>query len=357
MGQLFRKDFLIIPPITTILSLEKDDLGINYEINVKEQRRLLHFVLPFCDGVLIGGTTGYGPSLTDAQLKKILQITLHIKKNYYSEKILLVGVIEASFEKAKERIWKILEIKGADTIDGFVIAPQSFFYRQSQKEIYTAMAEISKFAEKYKKDIFLYNISRSGALIEPETVKKLKNINNIRGIKDSSGNLDLFKKYLKLQDDNFFVFQGKPQFDLIAMENKGKGIIDANANFAPSLVREMVKCYFCGEKNKSVEIHSRILNSTNFLNQEDSELIENRLASRYCELYLLGVINILPYSLTEEELLRIASGLIKNEILKVEEIKNGLTPTIPFSKEDYLKKIKQLYELGYRKNERGRFTK
>lgn len=42
------------------------------------------------------------------------------------------------------------------------------------------------------------------------------------------------------QANNFLVFQGKPEFALRTLDDKGNGIIDANANFASSIINEAI---------------------------------------------------------------------------------------------------------------------
>lgn len=359
MNKLKNKRFLIIPPSPTIFSYQCDD--IDSIISEGNQKNVFSYILKYCDGVLLAGTTGYGPMLTTKQYQSLIKIALDLKINNYPEKIIFVGSIAASKGKVKEMIRKAIEVekefKNQNLIDGFVVAPQSFFYKQTQSEIILSMKDIALFANRYGKAIYLYNISRAGTLLQPETVKILKEISNIAGIKDSSGDYMLYKEYLKLQCKNFLVFQGKPQFDLQTMKDKGDGIIDANANFAPSLMREVVNLYLDGQIEKSKELHQRVYDATNYLNHRNEVLAENRLASRIAQLYLLGIIDQLPVSLTEPELKQISQGLIKNKIPKVENKMQMLFSSNSYTYEDYNLRLRGLINLNYKKNGSGRFIK
>lgn len=348
MSKLNNKRFLIIPPSPTIFSCQYDDIDLI--ISEKNQKNVFSYILKYCDGLLLAGTTGYGPMLTTKQYQSLIKMALDFKNNNYSEKIIFVGAIAVSKGQVKEMIGRAIEVekefKNQDLIDGFVVAPQSFFYKQTQSEIISSMKDIALFASRLGKSIYLYNIYRSGALLQPETVKMLKEISNIGGIKDSSGDYTLYKEYLKLQDENFLVFQGKPEFDLQALKDKGNGIIDANANFAPSLMREVVNLYLDGQVEKSKELHQRVYDATNYLNHPNEVLAENRLASRIAQLYLLGIIDQLPVSLSELELKKISKGLIKNKIPKVSFRNDEINLDKNFTESDFDKKIENMICTG-----------
>jgi 4-hydroxy-tetrahydrodipicolinate synthase len=348
-------EFLVLPPIPTILAAREDP--IDRVVEEEDQRRVSRYVLQDCDGFLMGGTTGHGPTLTENQFAALLRISLQIKKAEFPSKRVLVGAIEPSDGRVKEKIYKAVQIEQAvgAQIDGFVVPPQAFFYLKSPREIYAAMKAISEYAERFNRGVYLYNIPRAGATLRAAEVAELKRLDNIRGIKDSSGDEALYGEFLKLQDGGFGVFQGKPQLNLKVLESGGRGIVDANANFAPSLIREMVEAFFAGDRQKAAAIHQRVLNSTDYLNPKDPGFQEIRLACRQAQLYLLGIIETLPRPLTEPELRYVGEGLIKNEIPKVELRGARLTAADPFTARDLESRLAALTDRGYIKNGEGRF--
>jgi len=349
------KEFLVLPPIPTILAAQEDQ--IDRVVAEEDQQRVMRYVLSDCDGFLMGGTTGHGPTLTENQFRTLLRLSLQVKKSHFPSKRVLVGAIEPSDGRVKEKIYKAIQIEkeiGAE-VDGFVVPPQAFFYLKSPREIYAAMKAISEYAQRFNRPVYLYNIPRAGATLRAQEVAELKRCENIRGIKDSSGEEALYEEFLKLQDPTFGVYQGKPQLNLKVLESGGRGIIDANANFAPALIREMVERFFAGDREKAAEIHRRVLNSTDYLNPKDPGFQEIRLACRQGQLYLLGIIGTLPRPLTEPELRYVGEGLIKNEIPKAEVISGRVVPSAPFTKDDLDRRIGDLAARGYVKNGEGRF--
>ena len=101
-----KKTFFIYPPIPTILSFKED--AIDRVVNEEDQKRVINFVLPYCDGILLGGTTGHGPALTSDQFEKVLTIGLQLKRSYFENKSIFVGAIETSTGRVKEKIHKAL---------------------------------------------------------------------------------------------------------------------------------------------------------------------------------------------------------------------------------------------------------
>ncbi len=355
MTQYGDREFLVLPPIMTILAAREDE--VDRVVEEEDQRRSIRYVLQDCDGLLMGGTTGHGPTLTENQFASLLRMCLQVKKTEFPKRRILVGAIEPSDGRVKEKIYKTVQIEkemGA-AVDGFVVPPQAFFYLKSPREIYGAMKAISEYAQRYNRGVYLYNIPRAGATLKAADVAELKRLDNVRGIKDSSGDDALYAEFLKLQDAGFGVFQGKPQLNLKVLESGGRGIVDANADFAPGLIREMIDAFFAGDRQKATALHNRVLNATEYLNPKDVGFQEIRLACRQAQLYLLGIIESLPRPLTEPELRHVGEGLIKNEIPKVVVSGTHLSPAGPFTAQDLEKRLAALPEKGYIKNAEGRY--
>jgi 4-hydroxy-tetrahydrodipicolinate synthase len=348
------KEFDILAPIPAILSSREDQ--IDRTIAERDQERVISYVLRYCDGILVGGTTGHGPALTNNQFSTLLRLSLLIKKSRFPDRRVLVGAIETSAGRIREKIYRSTQIEKdlGCKIDGVVVPPQAFFYLQSPLEYVRTMVDLCEYAQRFNKMIYLHNLPRAGLLLGPAEVAELKKIENVIGIKDSSGEESLLEELLKLQDARFGVYQGDPQFSMKALDHGARGIVDANASFAPSLVREMADQFFAGAREEALRIHNRVLNSTRYLDQKDPWIEEIRLASRPCALYLLGVIEHLPWPLMESSLRHIAEGLITNGIPKADATEAGVTASTAFTAVDLETRIERLYALGYARDLEGR---
>jgi 4-hydroxy-tetrahydrodipicolinate synthase len=120
---------------------------------------------------------------------------------------------------------KRMEEIGADALS--VITP--YFLVPSQEELlyhYKAVAAAVSIP------IILYNIPKNtGINIGVETVAELAKVDNIIGIKDSSGNIDNIEGYIKAtKDQKFAVLSGSDSLILKALKIGAKGAIAATAN-------------------------------------------------------------------------------------------------------------------------------
>ena len=90
------------------------------------------------------------------------------------------------------RMSKKAQALGADVLS--VITP--WFAAASQEELYIHYRQV---AEAVDIPIVLYNIpARTGNALAPATVARLADIDNIAGVKDSSGNFDNMLQYIEL---------------------------------------------------------------------------------------------------------------------------------------------------------------
>ena len=82
--------------------------------------------------------------------------------------------------------------------------------------------------------IIMYSVaSRTGCNIEPATAAKLvKEVDNIVGIKEASGNISQVAKIMNLTDGNIDVYSGNDDQIKPVLSLGGKGVISVLSNVA-----------------------------------------------------------------------------------------------------------------------------
>ena len=112
------------------------------------------------------------------------------------------------------------------------------------------------FAEAVKIPILLYNIpGRTGININPETIVDLcKNVENIVGVKEASGNFSSIAKIASLSDGWVDLYSGNDDQIVPLLSLGGKGVISVLSNIAPRQVHDMCELYFKGEAAKSTKM-------------------------------------------------------------------------------------------------------
>ena len=98
--------------------------------------------------------------------------------------------------------------------------------------------------------IILYNVpSRTGCNILPETVAHLvKNVKNIVGVKEASGNISQIARVKQLAGDDVELYSGNDDQVVPIMSLGGLGVISVLANVAPKFTHEMAWKYLDGDR-------------------------------------------------------------------------------------------------------------
>jgi 4-hydroxy-tetrahydrodipicolinate synthase len=124
-----------------------------------------------------------------------------------------------------------------------VITP--FFVRPSADELYEHYRAI---AGATRLSVILYgNPGRTQCPLGPQLVKRLAEVENIAGIKDSSGDLSLTIEYIHVGGEGFCVLAGRDTLILSTLLHGGAGSIAATANVAPGLVASIYDRFRAGD--------------------------------------------------------------------------------------------------------------
>ncbi len=130
---------------------------------------------------------------------------------------------------------------GVDALS--VIVP--YFVGLSQDQLYRHYKTV---AESVDIPVMIYNIPmRTGNHIEPETVKRLSEIDNIIGIKDSSGKMENVKRYIDLTGDDFSMLVGTDSLILETLQYGGQGAVAGCANPFPQLMAGIYDAWKAGD--------------------------------------------------------------------------------------------------------------
>jgi len=214
------------------------------EINYEETTKLIEFLIDKkVNGLFILGTNGETHALSN---QKALSFAKHVVKMVGGRIPIIAGVGKNS-TKATITFAQQMENEGVDALS--VITP--FFIPNTQDELIYHYTTISS---NVNLPIYIYNMpSKTGVNIEPETLKKLSDLDNIVGIKDSSGSLENMKQYIDLTKDNsgFVVFSGSDSKILDVLEYGGAGGVTSISNALPSIMVGIYENWKKGNKKQA----------------------------------------------------------------------------------------------------------
>ena len=207
-------------------------------------------------GIAINGSTGEFSSQSLGELKKGMDVAVE-KVN---GRIPLIAGTAACATKRVIDITKYAEDVG---VDGALIVPP-FYSSLDEREIYE---HFKKVAEAVKIPIMLYNNPWTSKIdMQPELIAKLAMTENIRYVKESSGDITRIPRILKLTEGKMTVFCGSDNMALESFFMGAKGWICVAANIFP---KHMSKLYeyavFEKDYDKARALYSKLLPLCNFL--------------------------------------------------------------------------------------------
>lgn len=193
------------------------------------------------------GTTGESPTLTHEEHLRVVELAVKLAKGKIP---VLAG---AGGYNTMEVIARARELEkiGADGI----LSVTPYYNKPTQEGLYQHFRTI---AEAVALPIILYSVQgRTGVNIEPATVKRLTEIENLVGIKEASGNISQMAAILNSAPEDFIVLSGDDAITLPLMALGGRGVISVVSNEIPAEMAHLTRLAFGGDFGGAREIHRR----------------------------------------------------------------------------------------------------
>lgn len=184
-----------------------------------------------CQGIVLFGTTGEGPSFSYEEKLSILESLL--SSGLSAKKILIANGSTGISETVA--LAKVALKQGCPAM---LIAPPSYYKNVSEEGVIAYYREIIQEVSDPNLRILLYHIPQfTGVPITLPVIKTLTEEfpNNVIGMKESEGNLALTKVVLK-KFPNFQIFVGYENQIIEAVRSGASGSICGLANLYPELI-------------------------------------------------------------------------------------------------------------------------
>jgi 4-hydroxy-tetrahydrodipicolinate synthase len=195
------------------------------------------------------GTTGENPTLTLREHLRVVEITLQESAGRVP---VLAGAGGYNTQEVIE-IASELESLGADGL----LSVTPYYNKPTQEGLYQHYRAI---ARSTRLPIVLYNVpGRCGTNLEPPTVKRLAEIENIVGIKEASGNISQMAALANAVPDDFVILSGDDAIALPLFALGGRGVISVASNEIPAEMAQLCRHGLRGEFEQARAIHRRFL--------------------------------------------------------------------------------------------------
>jgi len=222
----------IIPAMVTPLTDEE-------EIDEEALRRLAnHLIAGGVHGLFAVGSQGEAYALTFEEKKRVIQIVVDEARR----RVPVYAGTGAVTTRETIALTMMAERAGADAVS--IITP--YFISPSADELYDHYAAVARAT---RLPVLLYNNpARTGVHLSVDLVSSIE---NIVGIKDSSGDLTLTTEYIRRTGAGFAVLAGRDTLIYATLVCGGIGAIAATANVLPGLVVEIYEAYVVGDLERA----------------------------------------------------------------------------------------------------------
>ena len=233
----------------------------NGRVNYEKLEELIEFqIANGTDAIIICGTTGESSTMTHGEHLKTIEFTI----NKVAKRVPVIAGTGSNCTETAIMMSKEAASYGADAL--LVVTP--YYNKATQNGLiahYTAIAEAVP-----ETPIIMYNVaSRTGCNIQPATAVKLaKNVKNIVGIKEASGNLSQVAQFMSLAAGCLDLYSGNDDQVLPILSLGGYGVISVLSNIAPKETHDMVQKFMDGDVKGAAEIQLKAIPLVNALFSE-----------------------------------------------------------------------------------------
>ena len=230
----------IIPPIITPLTEQRT-------LDEDALRRLIEFDLQGgVHGIFAMGSSGEAMMVSREDWLRTLKVTV---EQVAGRVPVFCGVINSSTARVIEDM-KRAEDVGAENM---VITPSFYLQNSCQDEI---IRHYEAVAASTKKNIVVYNIpGMTHANIQPDTIARLADIDNVVAFKDSCADWEQVQRELfLLEDKDIAMFNGAEELCSAAMVFGAQGCVPGLANFFPKMFVDMYDAAQAGDLKRCYDL-------------------------------------------------------------------------------------------------------
>jgi 4-hydroxy-tetrahydrodipicolinate synthase len=231
--------------ITAMVTPMDRQLAVDYDRAAALAKRLVD---SGSDGLVVCGTTGESPTLTDEEKVRLFRT---VREAVGGRAKVIAGT--GTYDTAHSiHLTREAERAGCDG----VLLVNPYYNKPSQEGLYRHFKAV---AESTQLPVMLYNIqSRTSVNCEPATIARLAEVRNIVAVKEASGSLDQMSQIRKLTPPEFHLYSGDDSLTLPLLAVGGTGIVSVAGHLAGREIKAMIQAFQAGDVRRALELHLRL---------------------------------------------------------------------------------------------------
>ena len=202
------------------------------------------------DAIVVCGSTGESATMTEEEHVEVCRFCVE----YVKHRVPVIAGSGSNWTKTAVDLSKDMDRMGADAV--LLVAP--YYNKGTQEGVYRHFRQT---AEAISIPAILYNVpSRTGGNVEPATVARLvRDVPNIVGIKEASGNIGQIVRLMELTDGNIDLYSGNDDQVVPLMAMGGIGVISVVANVLPKMMHDLCARFLEGDVAGAAALQRKIM--------------------------------------------------------------------------------------------------
>jgi 4-hydroxy-tetrahydrodipicolinate synthase len=215
----------------------------------KAKNLIKHLSESGSSSILLSGTTGESPTLTDDEKLTLFKIGVE-----NSEKDMKIIAGTGSYNtKHSIELSKEAEKIGVDCL--LLVTP--YYNKPGQTSL---IKHFEAIASEVEIPVILYNVpSRTSCNIDAKTCIELSNISNIVGIKEASSNFRQITEIIRNTDESFLVYSGNDGDTLPMLSLGCDGVISVASHLVGNQIKKMIESFKSGNTSEAARLHNWLL--------------------------------------------------------------------------------------------------
>ena len=229
--------------LTAAVTPFKPDLTVDFDAFA---RLCTHLVENGSDGVVVAGTTGEAPTLSDAERVELFATAVDAIGDRAT---VIAGTGTYSTEHSVHLTRRAHEVG----VDGFLVVTPYY----SKPPVEGIVRHFQAIAEESDRAIVVYNIPQRVVLnLEPETLARLAEIPTVRAVKQATTDLDQARRILAETD--LELYAGNDDLILPFLELGGTGGIFVFTHLVGTRVKELIRRFKDGDHDGAAAIEAEL---------------------------------------------------------------------------------------------------
>jgi 4-hydroxy-tetrahydrodipicolinate synthase len=230
--------------LTAIVTPFREDGSVDFD---SFQRLARYLVENGSDGVVVSGTTGESPNLTDDERLDLFRAAIEAVGDDAT-------VVAGTGTYSTAHSVHLTEQADKLDVDAFLVVTP--YYNKPPQE--GLARHFTTVADATELPVMLYDIpGRTGTPIAPETLLRLAEHPRIIAVKDAKG--DLFASSRVMAETDLVFYSGDDALNLPWLSMGAAGFVSVVGHVVGAELHEMIDAYLAGDTERARRIHRRLI--------------------------------------------------------------------------------------------------